>query len=59
MINTLIKYGSKLDEVGFICHSKKKKNSVSSNFVGCAAYHGNLQLLKSFTDKIDKKAIEF
>lgn len=59
MINTLIKHGSKLDEVGFICHSKKKKNSVSSNFVGCAAYHGNLELLKSFQQKFDNKALEF
>jgi hypothetical protein len=42
MINTLIQNGANLEDVGFICHSKKKKNSVSSNFVGCAAYHGNL-----------------
>ena len=59
MINTLIQNGAKLDEVGFICHSRKKKNSVSSNIVGCAAYHGNLKLLENLSAKIDSKLIDF
>ena len=59
MINTLIQNGAKLDEVGFICHSRKKKYSVSSNIVGCAAYHGNLKLLENLSAKIDSKLIDF
>jgi hypothetical protein len=48
MINILIQNGANLEVNGFIFHSKKKKISVSSNFVGCAAYHGKFQHIHKF-----------
>jgi hypothetical protein len=54
-----MKNGAKLDETGFICLSKKKRNCVTSNFIGCSAYYGHLQILKDLSDKINKSNLEF
>jgi hypothetical protein len=34
-----------LKEIGFICLSPVENNLVSSNIVGCAAWHGNAEIL--------------
>ena len=42
----LIDAGCKYTELGHICLSKKRKNSVLSNVIGAAAYHGKNEMLK-------------
>jgi hypothetical protein len=38
--------------------SKKKKNVVASNLIGCVAYYGKTALLKKFIDKMGKDQME-
>ena len=44
--NYLIDAGCKITDLGHICLSKKRKNSVLSNVIGAAAYHGKNEMLK-------------
>lgn len=50
--------GGSLAEVGFICLSKKRKNHVTSNVLGCAAWGGKNLLLKKVIATL-KKTIEY
>ena len=53
------KHGGNQHEYGCICLSKKKKNIVNSNVIGCAAYHGKTAILKHLLDKMPGVAKEF
>jgi len=46
-------------ESGCICLSKKKKNVVISNVIGCAAYAGKLAMLKHLLDSVPGAAREY
>jgi len=59
----LLAGGCNLTEVGHICLSRRRGNSVASNVIGAAAYHGNRKMLHFLLGKvepgcIDIKAIE-
>ena len=45
-------------DVGHICFSKKRKNTVISNILGAAAYWGKSELLNHMLKKIDKGFID-
>jgi len=45
--SAFLKAGRDIKEVGHICLSRRKHNSVISNVVGAAAYYGNHKLLKN------------
>ena len=44
--NVLLKRGAKINEVGYIGFSRKRKNQVISNVLGAAAYNGKADILK-------------
>lgn len=63
VMKALVAAGCSLTEVGHICLSKRRQNSVASNVVGAAAYWGNKEVLKYVlnrldADFVDVKAIE-
>jgi hypothetical protein len=39
-VDAVLQNGGSLAECGCICLSKKKKNMVISNIIGCVAYYG-------------------
>jgi hypothetical protein len=43
---TLIAAGCKLNDVGFVCLSKKKRNFVVSNVVGAACFYGSHEIVR-------------
>ena len=45
-------------EAGHICLSRRRKNSVVSNVIGCAAYHGHPKLLKFLLTKLSSSLID-
>lgn len=47
----LVDSGRPIFELGHICLSKKRKNSVVSNVIACAAYNGHAKLLKYLINK--------
>ena len=55
---SIVKHGGSLDEVGFICFSKKKKNMVISNIVGCAAYYGKQTIVEKVLSKLGPQFAE-
>ena len=57
-VEAVLQHGGSLIECGSICLSKKKKNVVASNLIGCAAYYGKTALLKSFIEKLGKDQID-
>ena len=42
----LLQKGLQINEDGFVCFSRKRKNQVISNVIGAAAYHGHSKLVK-------------
>lgn len=63
VIKAFLEGGCQLTEVGHICISKRRMNSVTSNVIGAAAYYGQDKALKFFLkelgrDFVDVKAIE-
>ena len=50
--------GDPLDS-GCIFLSKKMRNEVVSNAIGCAAYHGNAKMLMHLLENMDPSAREF
>jgi hypothetical protein len=58
MVDAVLQNGGSLTDCGCICLSKKKKNMVISNLIGCAAYFGKTALLKRFIEKLGKDNIE-
>ena len=46
VMKTLVKAGCQLNDVGHICLSKRRQNSVASNVIGACAYHGQDKALK-------------
>lgn len=46
ILKRLKENGCKLTEVGHICLSPKRHNSVLSNVLGAAAYYGNREVLQ-------------
>ena len=51
--------GGSITDYGFICLSKKKKNHVSSNIIGAAAFAGNRELLIFVLKRVGKNHLEF
>jgi hypothetical protein len=44
-----------MSEVGHICLSRRRQNSVVSNLLGCAAYHGSSDVLKFLVARLSPK----
>lgn len=44
--------------MGHICLSKRRLNSVASNVIGAAAYHGNTNLLNYLLGKVDRDLVD-
>lgn len=57
-LDALLKRGGSLLDSGFITLSKKKKNHVVSNVVGCAAYHGKKKMLQEVLTRLGKDYLE-
>jgi hypothetical protein len=53
VFKTLLALNATIYDSGYICLSKKRKNQVSSNVLGAAAYHGNSNIIKSYIKKFD------
>lgn len=62
-LQLLLQSGRQLTEVGHICLSRRRRNSVVSNLIGCAAYYGSSQVLKfalaRLTPKIQVDQVNF
>jgi ankyrin repeat protein len=58
-LECVVKNGGSLTELGAICLSKKRKNVVISNLVGCAAYHGKKVILKVLANRLGKNFLNF
>ena len=50
-VNAILGAKADIKTTGFVCLSKKYQNNVSSNVIGCAAYHGHPKLLKYLISK--------
>ena len=57
-LNVITKNGGSLADGGFITLSKKRKNLVISNAVGCAAYHGKTKMLEHVISKLGKNSLD-
>jgi len=57
-LNVMRQQGASITDVGFITLSKKKKNMVLSNAIGCAAYHGKTKMLKEVVQKLGKQYVD-
>jgi len=51
----MLKNNANIFDVGHICLSRKKKNSVESNVVGAAAFYGNHKILKLALQKMTRQ----
>lgn len=58
-IECVLEHGGAIADRGFITLSKKKKNQVVSNVIGCAAFHGRKKLLEHVLRRVDKSYLEF
>ena len=54
----LLKSGCSISDGGPICISKKKKNVVVSNVIGCAAYHGKRKMLEMCISRLGQQYID-
>ena len=48
-----------IDDTGFICFSQNRKNHVSSNVIGAAAYAGKRIMLEYLIKRVGKRFLEF
>lgn len=58
IIKILVKAGCSLQDVGHICLSKRRQNSVASNVIGAAAYHGHSKVLDFCLQKLDNSFVD-
>jgi len=54
----VMSHGGSLTDSGFIGLSKKRKNLVISNVIGCAAWHGSSDLLDDLVGRLGKDNID-
>ena len=54
----LVAAGCSLTEVGHICLSRRRQNSVASNVIGAAAYHGHKDMLVYLLNRVDQGLID-
>ena len=52
------KAGCDINDVGHICLSKRRLNSVAGNIICAAAFHGNKEVLEYCLGRIDQTAID-
>lgn len=52
-LQLLIQQGADIKDAGVICLSRRRRNVVSSNVLGAAAYHGHARLLKWALTRLD------
>lgn len=57
-IGHLIAAGLNFDEVGHICLTKRRQNTVKSNVIGAAAYHGHDEMLRCLLDTVHGGILE-
>jgi len=57
-MKALVAAGCSLTDVGHICLSKRRQNSVASNVIGAAAYHGHEEMLQYLIGKVDGGMID-
>ena len=58
-LESVLRAGGGIQEKGFICFSKKKKNLVISNVIGAAAHAGKTKLLEHLLQKLSSQAANF
>jgi len=58
IVKMLVKAGCSLQDVGHICLSKRRQNSVASNVIGAAAYHGHSKVLDFCLQKLDNSFVD-
>ena len=57
-LQLLLQNGRDIKEVGNICLSRRKHNSIISNVIGAAAYHGNAKVLKFVISRLGRDSYE-
>jgi len=58
-LESVLKHGGgSLSDVGFVTLTKKRRNVLVSNAVGCAAYHGRTKLLEYLLAKLGRNYLE-
>ena len=55
---TVLDNGGSLGDCGIIGLTKKRKNQVVSNVIGCAAYHGQNKVLKYAANRLGKDYLD-
>ena len=58
-LELVVNRGGSIADNGFITLSKKRKNHVISNVVGCAAWFGRKEMLEFILRRLDKSYLEF
>ena len=58
VMKALVKAGCQLNDVGHICLSKRRQNSVASNVIGACAYHGQDKALKYCLQELDTDFVD-
>ena len=58
IIKKLVTAGCSLSEVGHICLSRRRQNSVATNVIGAAAYWGNKDMLVYLLNRVDGGMID-
>lgn len=52
----LLQNGRDIKDIGHICLSRRRRNSVCSNVIGAAAYHGHHRIVKFIMSRVDGRA---
>lgn len=55
---TVMENGGSLGDCGIIGLTKKRKNQIVSNVIGCAAYHGKNKVLKFAANRLGKDYLD-
>lgn len=58
IIKMLIMFGCKYTDVGHICLTKRRQNSLASNVLGATAYYGHVEAFNYFLQKLGPEYID-
>ena len=58
IVRHLEKAGCDINDVGHICLSKRRQNSVAGNIICAAAFHGNKEVLEYCLGRINQSAVD-
>jgi len=57
-LKLVLQHGGSISDFGFACLSKKRKNMVITNALGCAAYHGHIKMVEEVMRLIGPNTID-